>query len=236
MKTAMRILSVALVLGSLGSTSLIAAPFQHVDSLASEIRDRANDVCWEMYRNCRHQPAFRQTYRDAKEMWSIGGHIHDLVHNSSNPSRVQRNAVELAELLAGIRQQVADWNAVESYEHEHACSYRLKRKLTALEEAVEHLLDDVGVSMESKTSAAPAFAPIVASPAAIAAFGPEFSSGPSSAVGPSYAPQLRQGPPQSTDTRTEVAPSLETERPTPRPEFESQPPMSGGEGGGFEGR
>lgn len=234
MNTANRILSVALVLGSLGSTSLMAAPFRHVDSLAGEIRDRANDVCWELYRNCRHQPAFRETYRDAKEMWSIGGHIHDLVHNSSNPSRVQRNAIELAELLAGIRQQVEEWNGGEIYEHEHACSFRLKRKLAALEEAVAHLLDDVGV--RNQPNAGPAYAPVMASPAAVAAFGPEFSQGPSSPVGPAFGPQLRQGPPPSANPQDEVAPSLETERPTPRPEFEAQPLPSGGEGGGFPGR
>lgn len=141
MKTLLGFLSGLLVLTLALGSNARAESLEHVDRLAVEVRERANFVCWELYGTCRAQPAYDQVYRDAKEVWSIAGHIHDLVHNSANQGRIQRNAVEMDQLLTKIRMQISTWG---NHGHPHGCTFELKQKLAALDYAVKHLLEDVG--------------------------------------------------------------------------------------------
>ncbi len=123
-----------------------AESLEHVDRLAVEVRERANLVCWELFGTCRGRPVYDQIYRDAKEVWSIAGHIHDLVHNSANLSRIQRNAVELDQMLAKVRMQIAAWGDTNQFHGPFpGQTFVLQQKLAGLEQAVQHLMNDVGV-------------------------------------------------------------------------------------------
>jgi len=123
-----------------------AESLEHVDRLAVEVRERANLVCWELFGTCRGRPGYDQIYRDAKEVWSIAGHIHDLVHNSGNLGRVQRNAVELDQMLAKVRMQIAAWGDTNQFHGPFpGQTFVLQQKLAGLEQAVQHLMSDVGV-------------------------------------------------------------------------------------------
>jgi hypothetical protein len=141
MKTVLSLFSGMMIIGLAICSNARAESLEHVDRLAIEVRERANLVCWELYGTCRARPAYDQVYRDAKEVWSIAGHIHDLVHNSANQGRIQRNAMEMEQLLTKIRMQIDTWGA---HGHAHGCTFALKQKLAALDNAVKHLLSDVG--------------------------------------------------------------------------------------------
>lgn len=121
-----------------------AESLEHVDRLAVEVRERANLVCWEMFQTGRFRPDYAQVYRDAKEVWSIAGHIHDLVHNSGNLDRIQRNAAELNMMLGKVRMGIAQWDNGFQGPHQ-PCTFALKQRLAGLEQAVQHLMSDVGV-------------------------------------------------------------------------------------------
>jgi hypothetical protein len=128
---------------------------EHVDRLAVEVRERANLVCWELFGTCRGRPGYDQIYRDAKEVWSIAGHIHDLVHNSANLSRIQRNAVELDQMLAKVRMQIAAWGDTNQFHGPFpGQTFVLQQKLAGLEQAVQHLMGDVGVPRQMPGSVA----------------------------------------------------------------------------------
>lgn len=141
MKTVLSFFSGMMIIGLALGSSARAESLEHVDQLAIEVRERANLVCWELYGTCRARPAYDQVYRDAKEVWSTAGHIRNLVLNSGNQSKIQREAVEMDQLLTKIRMHINTWG---NHGHAHGCTFELKQKLAALDYAVKHLMEDVG--------------------------------------------------------------------------------------------
>ncbi len=145
MKTVLSFFSGMMLIGLALCSSARAESLEHVDQLAIEVRERANLVCWELFGTCRARPAYDQVYRDAKEVWSTAGHIRNLVLNSGNQSKIQRDALEMDQLLTKIRMQINTWG---NHGHAHGCTFELKQKLAALDYAVKHLMEDVGAQAQ----------------------------------------------------------------------------------------
>ena len=144
-----------LTVASISATT--AAGLDHLDELALDVQRKANELCWEMYLYHRHQADFRETYKAAREMWSLTGHIHELLHRDPAPlGHVVKDMLELEQLFQLIEKDVADWNEARIDVNLRSSSMRLMRrggnvktlqaKLRALEESVRFLADDSSLS------------------------------------------------------------------------------------------
>ncbi|MBI5760254.1 MAG: hypothetical protein HZA46_17195 [Planctomycetales bacterium] len=150
-----------LTVASITTTS--AAGRDHLDELALEVQRKANELCWEMYLYHRHQPDFRETYKAAREIWSLAGHIHELLHRDPAPlGHVVKDMLELDQLFQLIENDMAAWNDARIDMNLRSSPMRLMRrggnvktlhaKLRALEEAIRYLDDDSNLTSEAKSS------------------------------------------------------------------------------------
>lgn len=132
------------------TSSPAKADLEHVDQLADGIMSSASDLCWELYNFQRGRPGYEDTYRTTYEMWTVADHVHDMIHgNAANQRRIARNVADLDELLDKVSSDIAAWTGTGlSDDQQFGCPFRLKRKLAALDEAVEHLASDIGISRE----------------------------------------------------------------------------------------
>src|SRR5262245_24778342 len=85
-----------MALGCVWSQGAIAADagfgsYQHVGEFANDIRVQSNDVCWEMHRFHQQQTSFTEAYREAKEIYSIAGHVEELVRNHATRDMIRGN-------------------------------------------------------------------------------------------------------------------------------------------------
>lgn len=115
--------------------------YSHVDQLANRVMRDANAVCWEMYRNYRYEPGYRQAYREAYEMLKTAEYIHELVHHGGRRSRVAHEIEELDKLFHEIEQGTSQWQRPR-YRDYHGGG--LDEKLEILETNLHHLMDDAG--------------------------------------------------------------------------------------------
>jgi hypothetical protein len=189
MKTVLSFFSGMMIIGLALCSNARAESLEHVDQLAIEVRERANSVCWELFGTCRARPAYDQVYRDAKEVWSTAGHIRNLVLNSGNQSKIQREALEMDQLLTKIRMQINTWG---NHGHAHGCTFELKQKLAALDYAVKHLMEDVGAQAQPMPGPAAQPQMIPANPAQMMPAGPSQMGMPN--VAASFFPNAMPNP------------------------------------------
>jgi hypothetical protein len=153
-----------LTIASFPTTS--AAGREHLDELALEVQRKANELCWEMYLYHRHQTDFRETYKAAREMWSLAGHIHELLHlDPASLGHVVKDMLELDQLFQLIENDVAVWNDARIDLNLRSNPMRMMRrggnmktlqaKLRALEESLRFLTDDSNLSSEGESSETP---------------------------------------------------------------------------------
>ncbi len=144
--------------------------FSHIDDLAVELEQRANDLCLELHYNYQHNPGFRTVYREAYEILTTAKYIHGLEH-AGNRDKLRQAAGELDGLFHHVQGHVSDWTG---HRHRTVGYGGLADKVAAVEETLHHLMDDVGVRPVEGLEQAP--------PAA------GFEAVPSVEVGPPPAP------------------------------------------------
>ena len=153
-----------LTVASITATS--AAGLDHLDELALEVQRKANELCWEMYLYHRHQADFRETYKAAREMWSLAGQIHELLHRDpASLGHVVKDMLELDQLFQLIENDVAVWNDARIDLNLRSNPMRIMRrggnmktlqaKLRALEESLRFLTDDSSLTSEGEFSEPP---------------------------------------------------------------------------------
>jgi hypothetical protein len=148
--------AVFVLVASLGFSAQVASgqhhgSHRHVDRLALEVKNLASKACWEMHNSYRFYPEYEETYGEAFEMYKIAEHIHELVHYGSSAKTIDRNVVELDKLFHHIEEDVRAWG-VYGHTGSHA---RLKNRMLELEDALHHLMDDVGVKSAFEESTPP---------------------------------------------------------------------------------
>lgn len=142
---------------------------QHLDRLAIELEQRANDLCWEMYRNYQRNPGWRETYAEAYKILQDAKHIHQLVHDqyrgTPNQDHIADDLHEVDQLFHHVERDVAHWQpdraiAGRQYYNPHdphgghmAYHGDLPNKLRAFEDVLHHMMTDYGV--RSRLGAAP---------------------------------------------------------------------------------
>ena len=136
--------------------------FSHIDDLAVQLEQDANQLCLELHYNYQHNPGFRETYREAYEILTTAKYIHGLEH-SGNRDKLRQAAAELDQLFHHVHQDVATWTA---HYHRRVGQDGLTGKIARLETTLHHLMDDVGVRTQYGDDQAPAPANETAPPAA----------------------------------------------------------------------
>lgn len=159
--------------------------FSHVDDLAAELTDQANDLCLELHYNYQHNAGFRQTYREAYELLTTAKYIHGLEH-SGNREKLRQAVGELDVHFHHVQGHVTDWSG---HHHRPVGQGGLTAKLEALEQTLHHLMDDVGVRPAAAGQQAPPSALIVEEAPIVAPRGSyRPGPGPGSAPFGPYAP------------------------------------------------
>ena len=144
-------------------TTASAAGREQLDELALEVQRKANELCWEMYLYHRHQADFRETYKAAREMWSLAGHIHELLHRDPAPlGHVVKDMLELDQLVQLIENDVTQWTDTRIDLNLRSSPMRLMRrggnmktlhaKVRALEDALRFLTEESNLSSETVPS------------------------------------------------------------------------------------
>ena len=139
--------------------------YKQIGRLAHQVQDRANALCWEMYRHHRHHPNYRQTYRQAYEVLSTAKYVHELAHTFGRPDRIREQVDQMHDLMHDVGPAIRDWADEHHgngpvyynpspYDPWHGGGFHggghfdggaLKRKLDALANEVHHLMSAVGI-------------------------------------------------------------------------------------------
>lgn len=165
--------------------------YSHVDELALDVMRSANAVCWEMYRNYRYEPGYRQTYREAYEMLKTAEYIHELVHHHGRRSRVAHEIEELDKLFHHLEQDIQNWRRPRYYDPHHDFhGGGLDAKMEILETSLHHLMDDAGYKPNNTIAPRPEG-------------GPDYGQAPPTN---GYPPQYRSG----NESNNNFAPPTET--------------------------
>lgn len=134
----------------------------HLDELAVQLKNQANDVCWEMYRHYQHNHDFRETYREMYQVLQDAKHIHDLAHEDAHHNwggqghedHIARDLHDMDRLFHHIEDDVEHWDAgrggYDPYHHrDHYFRGHyggdLHAKLHRFETTLHHLMRDYGV-------------------------------------------------------------------------------------------
>ncbi len=122
----------------------------HLDALSADLKYRANAICWEMYRNYRTNPGYRETYREAYKMLQDAKHIYRLVyedeyhrHHHGQGDRIAAYLADIDSLFHHIEDDIARWRP--DHVNPHHPGSELHRLTDQFKQTLEHLMEDYGV-------------------------------------------------------------------------------------------
>jgi hypothetical protein len=134
---------------------------RHVDDLAVQLSRQANAICLEMYYNYRHNPGYRETYREMYQVLQDAKHIHELVHHdhyhhtrNRQDDHIARDLVEMDSLVHHIEEDIARWTPARSQQAHghhamvHGHSQNLHHLIEQFAETLHHLMTDYGVKSQ----------------------------------------------------------------------------------------
>lgn len=130
----------------------------HVDDLAVLLMRQANSICLEMHRNYRHNPGYRETYREMYQVLQDAKHIHELVHDHYHhrDHRGERDHIasdlhEMDGLVHHVEEDIANWTPAHAHHDHfhhgavHGQGQNLQRLMHSFSETLHHLMTDYGV-------------------------------------------------------------------------------------------
>jgi hypothetical protein len=143
------------------TTSYTFGARRHVDDLAARMARQANEICLEMHYNYRHNPGYRETYREMYQVLQDSKHIHELVHHdhyhhtrNRQDDHIARDLVEMDSLVHHIEEDIARWAPAHSHHAHghhamvHGQSQNLHRLMDQFAENLHHLMTDYGVKSQ----------------------------------------------------------------------------------------
>lgn len=125
--------------------------FSHVDDLAVELEELSNQLCIDLYYNYSHNPGFRETYTEAYQIYEVAKYIHDAEHNYDR-AEIRRRLGGLDSLFHHVEDDVRSWTRIH---HRQVGHLGIIAKMEAMEEALHHLMNDVGVQLSPAITEAP---------------------------------------------------------------------------------
>lgn len=118
--------------------------YEHIDDLAVQLEDRANDMCLEMHDYYQHNPGYKTVYREAYQILQKAKYIHGLEH-ARDRDRIRQAVVELDTLFHHVQDDVRNWTR---HSHYYSSGGGLPTKMAAVEDTLHHLMNDVGVKTQ----------------------------------------------------------------------------------------
>lgn len=126
--------------------------FSHVEQLSSRLESAANLLCLDLYHNYRHNPGFREVYREAYQILTKAKYIHGSEHGGDKEA--------IRQTLSAIDNQfhhvVTDLQGWTRDVHRHVGHGDIGEKIAETEALIHHLMYDVGVQPAHDAANAPA--------------------------------------------------------------------------------
>lgn len=126
--------------------------FSHVDDYATRLETLTGDLLLDLQHNYAHNPGFAETYRETYSIFETAKYIHSAEHRNDR--------VAIASRLAGldvdfhhIQNDVRGWSR---HHHVQVGQLGILTKMAMIEEAIHHLMTDVGVQATAGAMAPPA--------------------------------------------------------------------------------
>lgn len=116
--------------------------FSHVDELASRLEILMNQLCLDLYYNYSHNPGFAETYAEAYSLYLMARDIHAAEHNMDRVTMQQQLGGTDA-LFHHVQDDVQGWSRIP---RRQIGTLGILTKIEMAEEALHHLMDDVGVA------------------------------------------------------------------------------------------
>jgi hypothetical protein len=118
-----------------------AGGYAYVDDLSGRLERLANQLCLDLHYNYRHNPGFKETYREAYQILSTAKYIHDKEHQGDK-AEVAHRLDELDSLFHHVQDEVSGWSRRHYRQVGEAGA---QTKLELVEATLHHLMNDVGV-------------------------------------------------------------------------------------------
>ena len=115
--------------------------FSHVDELASQLESLTSQLLLDLHYNYSHNPGFRETYREAYEIFQIAKYIHAAEHQHDRDAI----AAKLGGLDADFHHIEDDVKGWSRHHHRQVGELGILTKMDRVESAIHHLMNDVGV-------------------------------------------------------------------------------------------
>jgi hypothetical protein len=124
---------------------VVFGSFSHVDELASRLETLANRLCLDLHYNYSHNPDFRETYREAYQLYQVAGYVHAAEHQNDRRA-IQEELRGLDQLVHHLLDDVRGWSR---HHHRSFGHVGISSQLTMIESTLHHLINDVGVKPTS---------------------------------------------------------------------------------------
>lgn len=115
--------------------------FAHVEELSTRLARSANQFCLDLYYNYRHNPGFKETYREAYQILAKAKYVHDSGHGGEQETIRQT----LSDMDNGFHHVVEDIQGWSRHVHRPVGHGGIGPKVTETEALIHHLMYDVGV-------------------------------------------------------------------------------------------
>lgn len=123
----------------------------HVDELASRLEVLMNELCLDLYYNYSHNIDFHATYTEAYSLYQTARFIHGSVHNFDRDA-VRSELAGADALFHHIEDDVRNWTRIN---RRQVGTLDITAKMTLAEDALHHLMEDVGVRTSPSVDTAP---------------------------------------------------------------------------------
>jgi len=123
-----------------------AASYRHIDSLAQKIMRQSRQLNTEFALHYRHVPEYRHLIDDARELYRIADHVHDVAHHSGNPYHLRNDLAKLDRLFHHVEGLVhrIEYRARHGRNgHIHGRTNHVDHLIADLEDTLHHLQADI---------------------------------------------------------------------------------------------
>ena len=118
--------------------------FQHHEELVERLSYLGNQLCLDLHHNYRGSSGFRDTYREAYQLWQDAKHLHEDIHGGDR-REMQQTALAMDRLFHHVQDEVLHWRGSNQRQ---VGELPLPAKLEEIEAVLHHLLFDMGVNPE----------------------------------------------------------------------------------------
>lgn len=125
--------------------------FAHVDELSTRLERVANQLCLELHHNYRHNPGFKETYREAYRILSKAKYVHDSGHGGDQEA-IRKT---LSDMDIEFHHVVEEFQGWSRHVHRPVGHGDVGPKVAEIEALIHHLLYDVGVKPAHDAAAEP---------------------------------------------------------------------------------